>query len=216
MGPYLDNGLPDLRNLKLYYAECMPGDIVLILSDGVHDNIDPQSLGIPPHGLLSVDDINNFNFFGTTDEPAVSMPSPNVPEQVLTCDSWEEAESRFPKLADQAKTIFRQNMLLKLINELYVEKKHSFNTNTTNNNNSNNNNNNIYSGVVAEALAVTPKEITDKLIKYCRSITESSRQWMQQNPASKLPSDYVTYPGKMDHTTAITFRVTVVPPFAKQ
>ncbi len=42
---------PDLRNLDLYFAECDEGDCVWAVSDGVHDNFDPQMLGLMPHDL---------------------------------------------------------------------------------------------------------------------------------------------------------------------
>ena len=48
LGPAGPEGQPDLRNLNLYYQECTAGDIVLIVSDGVHDNLDPSSLHISP------------------------------------------------------------------------------------------------------------------------------------------------------------------------
>lgn len=48
-GPYVPpNGNPDLRNLRLYYATVAPGDLVIAVSDGVHDNLDPEQLGVPP------------------------------------------------------------------------------------------------------------------------------------------------------------------------
>jgi len=48
LGPYVGNGEPDLRNVFVYYRICEENDIILLLSDGVHDNLDPQTLGIPP------------------------------------------------------------------------------------------------------------------------------------------------------------------------
>lgn len=38
LGPHKDGGLPDLRNLTLYCCLCKPGDVIGIVSDGVHDN----------------------------------------------------------------------------------------------------------------------------------------------------------------------------------
>lgn len=58
LGPYLEGGAPDLRNLKLYFMPCEPGDVLLLVSDGVHDNFDPQMLGRLPSevGLELKDD----------------------------------------------------------------------------------------------------------------------------------------------------------------
>ena len=38
-------------------------------------------------------------------------------------------------------------------------------------------------------------------------ITENSRQFMVNNPNSRLPKDYTKYPGKVDHTSVVCFRV---------
>lgn len=43
---------PDLRNLALYQQTMEEGDILMIVSDGVHDNLDPQALGVQPQELL--------------------------------------------------------------------------------------------------------------------------------------------------------------------
>lgn len=41
----------DLRNLGAYYTTCSKEDIVVMVSDGVHDNFDPQQLGFTPKEL---------------------------------------------------------------------------------------------------------------------------------------------------------------------
>jgi hypothetical protein len=48
LGPYLRGGLPDLRNLACYFWPCKEGDILLLVTDGVHDNLNPQILGKLP------------------------------------------------------------------------------------------------------------------------------------------------------------------------
>src|SRR5262249_35300149 len=45
LGPYTTKYGPDTRNLDLYCCLCAPGDIIVLCSDGVHDNFDPQTLG---------------------------------------------------------------------------------------------------------------------------------------------------------------------------
>ena len=45
LGPYIDKGQPDLRNLRYYFVECEDRDILLHLTDGVHDNFHPYYLG---------------------------------------------------------------------------------------------------------------------------------------------------------------------------
>ncbi|PRP80887.1 protein phosphatase 2C-related protein [Planoprotostelium fungivorum] len=64
LGPQVEEGAPDLRNVSLNFQLCSPGDIILILSDGVHDNLDPQTLGKVPADLgpkfSSVQDWNDI------------------------------------------------------------------------------------------------------------------------------------------------------------
>jgi hypothetical protein len=57
LGPSNEEGEPDLRNLTLMHRTCAQGDILLLVSDGVHDNLDPQLLGfLPKHLGLSGSD----------------------------------------------------------------------------------------------------------------------------------------------------------------
>eukprot|EP01105_Mastigella_eilhardi_P021063 TRINITY_DN5069_c0_g1_i1.p1 TRINITY_DN5069_c0_g1~~TRINITY_DN5069_c0_g1_i1.p1 ORF type:complete len:484 (+),score=134.25 TRINITY_DN5069_c0_g1_i1:28-1452(+) len=51
LGPYVGDGLPDLRNLQLYFQPCQEGDIVLLTTDGMYDNLDPAMLGRTPDSL---------------------------------------------------------------------------------------------------------------------------------------------------------------------
>lgn len=47
LGPYVGKeGSADLRNLSVFSQLCQPGDILLLVSDGVYDNLDPQQLGV--------------------------------------------------------------------------------------------------------------------------------------------------------------------------
>ena len=45
IGPYTD-GKADLRNLTVGATLCQPGDLLIAVSDGVDDNLDPQRLGL--------------------------------------------------------------------------------------------------------------------------------------------------------------------------
>ena len=51
LGPYVDGGQPDTRNLSLFFERCRDGDVLVLCSDGVHDNLDPSSLGVDPGAL---------------------------------------------------------------------------------------------------------------------------------------------------------------------
>eukprot|EP01111_Echinosteliopsis_oligospora_P014285 TRINITY_DN5351_c0_g1_i1.p1 TRINITY_DN5351_c0_g1~~TRINITY_DN5351_c0_g1_i1.p1 ORF type:complete len:172 (-),score=30.29 TRINITY_DN5351_c0_g1_i1:62-577(-) len=48
LGPQPDTGIPDLRNLQVYFHPCDEDDMLLMVSDGVHDNFDPEYLGKTP------------------------------------------------------------------------------------------------------------------------------------------------------------------------
>jgi hypothetical protein len=49
LGPYVGkDGGPDLRNLGLHMLPCEEGSLLLALTDGVHDNFDPEHLGLKP------------------------------------------------------------------------------------------------------------------------------------------------------------------------
>src|SRR3990167_8000844 len=40
---------PDLRNLAAFWQPVEEGDIIMAMSDGVYDNLDPQIQGLQPH-----------------------------------------------------------------------------------------------------------------------------------------------------------------------
>eukprot|EP01121_Diplochlamys_sp_Union-15-3_P003050 TRINITY_DN12888_c0_g1_i1.p1 TRINITY_DN12888_c0_g1~~TRINITY_DN12888_c0_g1_i1.p1 ORF type:complete len:253 (-),score=44.97 TRINITY_DN12888_c0_g1_i1:13-771(-) len=48
LGPQNPGALPDLSNMDIYFQPCQPGDIIMMVTDGVHDNLDPYHLGLPP------------------------------------------------------------------------------------------------------------------------------------------------------------------------
>jgi len=52
-----------------------------------------------------------------------------------------------------------------------------------------------------------PQAIVTDILKHCQVTTQSSRDFMLSNIGKKLPSDYVLYPGKMDHTTCVIFKI---------
>lgn len=63
LGPFLQGRHPDLRNFRLRYLPCFPGDIILIMSDGVYDNLDPEHLGLHPKRFsIDADDWKTISF----------------------------------------------------------------------------------------------------------------------------------------------------------
>jgi len=142
IGPQLEGGAPDLRNLRYYFVELVEGDIVLLLSDGIHDNLDPQYLGVAPEDL-----------------------------KVKDFSDWGEVESQE---VQDAKTRYREELILNKF--------------------------------VAVAEGDT-KALANLLIEHCFRVTEPGRTFMETNPGRKLPVDYVQYPGKMDHSSVLVWRV---------
>jgi hypothetical protein len=60
---------------------------------------------------------------------------------------------------------------------------------------------------VADGEPPTPKDVTDRLVNHCIEVTKKSREYMENNQGRRLPEDYVEFPGKMDHTSCLCFRV---------
>jgi len=151
IGPHVAAGLPDWRNLDFYSINCQEGDIIFCVSDGVHDNLDPQELGLLPK--------------------QVGMPN---------IESWKEAEAKHPDETERVKTEQRTTLLKKLLKEALEAKK---------------------------TRKLTPADVVQSWMKHCSQVTAKSRKFMEDFPEKKLPSDYVEYPGKLDHTTCLAFQV---------
>jgi len=51
IGPWTEEGGPDIRNIELFGLECQDHDIIILVSDGIHDNLDPKFVGKTPEDL---------------------------------------------------------------------------------------------------------------------------------------------------------------------
>lgn len=56
IGPYIfekqsKDALPDYRNKTFFFTPCLEGEYILMMSDGVYDNVDPEHLGKTPNQL---------------------------------------------------------------------------------------------------------------------------------------------------------------------
>jgi len=132
---------PDLRNLRTFCASCKEGDMIILLSDGVHDNFHPEMLGITPRDLQ------------------------------LDFDDWKAARTILS--VEEVSSVHR----LKLLSRLILDCEQ------------------------------TPEKILAGLMNYVQSTTECGRLWMEENPGKRVPPDYSKYPGKMDHSTCLIFRI---------
>eukprot|EP01124_Arcella_intermedia_P024238 TRINITY_DN4034_c0_g1_i4.p1 TRINITY_DN4034_c0_g1~~TRINITY_DN4034_c0_g1_i4.p1 ORF type:complete len:1514 (-),score=449.67 TRINITY_DN4034_c0_g1_i4:136-4677(-) len=75
LGPF-NKMNPDLRNLDVHFHFLEEGDYVLVVTDGVYDNMDPQSLGIP----LSESNIPGLE--GKTWKDITDIPNPELLDSV--------------------------------------------------------------------------------------------------------------------------------------
>ncbi|GAM17361.1 hypothetical protein SAMD00019534_005360 [Acytostelium subglobosum LB1] len=144
LGPYVANGHPDLRNLCLHFLPCQENDIIILVSDGVHDNLDPQTIGVQPKDIQ------------------------------LPHESWESMDA---EKAQESKIKYMQEFLKMKLRTADVDDP------------------------------LTSKMIVEKLLEHCFETTRSSRDFMETFPNRPLPEDLKAYPGKMDHTTCVAFRV---------
>jgi len=163
IGPYIYSGSPDLRNLMLYQYPCEEDDMILITTHGVHENLDPEYVGLLP---LDVQRLLN-------------SVQPEKEKQAATARDEEALQSwsKIDPIKSQAfRDWYRESYLAKLINELEEP--------------------------------VTPRVITKAVIDYCLRNTTMTREYMEMNPNVRTyPKDFRLYPGKMDHTTCVTFQV---------
>jgi hypothetical protein len=136
--------LADLRNLSLFSMPCDDGDVLILVTDGVHDNLDPQHLGKLPK----------------------DMPKSMNLEPVSDWSRVDQAK------AEQAKNVFRIAFL-----EKHVEG------------------------------ATDSLDLCNRLVEHCLKTTSASRRFMMENAGRKVPEDYRSFPGKMDHTSCVCLRV---------
>ena len=147
LGPYSMKGDADLRNLILYTYLCNVDDIIILVTDGVHDNLDPRQLG--------------------------KLPS-EIGIQVEN-DSWDVIKNE--------KTD-KYNLLISNWVENYITEK------------------------CCPTKPYTVTSITQSLLQNSIDVTSNMRNFMETNRGKKVPSDYKLYPGKVDHTTCLSLKIT--------
>ena len=89
IGPYVGDGMPDTRNLSLFFDRCRDGDMLIYCTDGVHDNLDAGSLGVDPEEFTE-------DFKGMT---------------------WDQASMFNKELAEGIKSAFYEARLEMILNE---------------------------------------------------------------------------------------------------
>jgi len=101
LGPWGES--PDLRNRGCYYCPCSTGDIIIVVTDGIHDNLDPENLGISPKDLGYED---NWENLPNTDF-IKSQYCCSVLQKIL--DNCSSPEAVGPKLIDYAIIITKKS-----------------------------------------------------------------------------------------------------------
>lgn len=183
LGPHIQGCLPDLRNLELGFYPCDEGDYFMIVSDGVHDNLDPQHLGFEPLDL------------GLQGESWATVPDLEVAEEAKTRYRLELLQKIIKREIDSKSPIDREEreIMRKLTDKV------------------NRSSSDLSAAVPSADETVnrlsSPLDIVRQLTCYCREICAASAEWMRENPSKRLPKDYRLYPGKMDHTTCVCFIV---------
>lgn len=190
IGPYVGDGDPDLRNLEIVYTVCHPGDVVLVVSDGVHDNLDPISLGKAPKDLgLEGETHADWKFVDKSAYYAGYRGTSVVSLTTASLHVCSQEKSSKRKIHDRHSFATHKRMSLSNPSTDYKE-DHP-----------------ICKVLSFVNLFDLRRQIYGFYSLY-RQVTESSRAFMEQNPhlgMANLP--YTEYPGKMDHTTCIAFKV---------
>ena len=304
VGPISGEGepIPDLRNLKLNFVECNKGDLLWVVSDGVHDNIDPQWMGLMPkdmghptlaevegwgHDILNNDqDLlarvkNDFSMnllkillsrggkakemmrayqnknkkknnnsegekgtkdlLGSDDEDEDDEEEQTSALDLLNRYFMTEGEtdySIYSLSSRRVKTRIRRKPTISGEKEMEKEKggdnnsHNNSNTTTTTTTPSSEGTNSHAAEMETVVLSVlqdssgavetqggveeegegndegiSHRTVTQALIKHAIKVTRATRTFMETNPTQRQPEDLLSYPGKMDHTTCVSFRV---------
>jgi len=169
------------------------------MTDGVHDNFDPQLLGFEPNEIGH----KATTWTDLTEEDLVKTKSIYASEFLEKMIQTEESLSTLNK-ENKHKEETRTNQEEQNTKEKQTdpegqeisskgkEKEHLFSDHP-----------NRETGEV-ESIA---KRITKTIIDYCVKTTLSSRQFMENYPKRRTPEDRRVYPGKMDHTTCVCFEI---------
>eukprot|EP01130_Rhizamoeba_saxonica_P018218 TRINITY_DN9045_c0_g1_i1.p1 TRINITY_DN9045_c0_g1~~TRINITY_DN9045_c0_g1_i1.p1 ORF type:complete len:1308 (+),score=321.61 TRINITY_DN9045_c0_g1_i1:4304-8227(+) len=181
IGPYKD-GDPDLRNLNGFFRYLEEGDYVMVVSDGVYDNFDPQHLGISP-SQFGIEYENWVDIMEAEDPDEEVLTKVGKVKETFSLDLLHDiAIGRKPRyLSDDYQFSgcdLSSSGKRKRKKRKRLKKEHLF----TN---------------------IQPSVMVDRIIEYCLETTRNTREFMENNPNLGQPKDYKEYPGKMDHTTCV-------------
>jgi hypothetical protein len=113
IGPADEHGNPDLRNLKFVYCLCEPHDTLILMTDGCHDNLDPQIAGKLPNELnwdfeVSVsEDEHSVKNNNNTSKSKSTPNTPNTKEKDSRRRSKSALDGKNHKLAKSSNNVPR-------------------------------------------------------------------------------------------------------------
>ncbi|EDR30116.1 hypothetical protein EDI_322580 [Entamoeba dispar SAW760] len=140
IGPFIDHLYPDLRNANIKLDRCNDGDIIIIATDGYHDNFDPTLLDYNPIDIG------------------------------IDANDWNEA-SKTPYFLEK-----KQIWIERLITSIFKTSS-------------------------------SMCHFVEQLGDYVTETTQTSRKFVENHPGEKLPPDPHKFPGKLDHSTLLAYKV---------
>mmetsp|Transcript_34720 Transcript_34720/g.54156 ORF Transcript_34720/g.54156 Transcript_34720/m.54156 type:complete len:277 (-) Transcript_34720:37-867(-) len=212
---------------KLFFSFMDDGDVVLMMSDGIHDNLDPQTLGLSPHEAcpsfdgercwtdLSYDEVENIkedyqtkwlqsviNKHYTIFE-SILQKHPNLQQQQQQQQQYHHHQQKDSDFTENIDLVPNSPPMFPPISPPTSplpspsEKERKLSIPHQT----------AQQHAIAEAQKNFIQDVHSQIMDHCESTTYSSRDFMESNPSKELPNDYKLYPGKMDHTTLVIFCV---------
>ncbi len=177
---------------------CEQGDLVWVVSDGVHDNIDPQIMGYQPHQMRNVaygeKSQQQYRLEEAEEEDTFHQPP---------LDDWESLPHReSTQLKNEFSIRYMEQLLLggvspRQLNRVFKKEGCAGATAedapTTNGH--------YHNG--SKTRSLNPLIVTKKLLSHCVEITKAARTFMEENPDEEQPFNFQQFPGetKLVHTT---------------
>lgn len=214
LGPYVGKeGSADLRNLALFYVPCKKGDIVLLLSDGVYDNLDPQQLGVPTAdvgvGAPSWEEASAEEAERAKDAYRCTLIANKIREVAGGHGNGRNKGGKDKEKEDSAgsggedkgkKTAAKKSKgktKAKDGRQEVEEQGESFRSG---------------GGAAGAVASIGLDALGDGLLDYSKQVTKYSRKWMEEHPTARMPDARSKKKdpamlGKMDHTTCVALRV---------
>jgi len=194
IGPYTENGRPDLRNFYLYVCPCTEDDFVIVVSNGVTDNFDAEYLGLSPREVSSKITTINSLLLPTVSQASLNDDDPSSlnddlhsdhkklnginPSEALSNTLQEGIHKELPDSWDEMDPIPKS-----ILKRQYM---------TT---------------VLSQKIQAPPRETVREILDYCSETTKARRKYLKQYPNRMQPRDYKTYPGILDHATCFCIEV---------